>query len=75
MSALETQDHVRRDSGPQDPGGRQMSAANLVKLVAKREIVTKLHDKTYLVSMGVFIVIILAVVGFNVVANSGNNDY
>lgn len=51
------------------------SPATLIKMVAKREITTKLHDKTYLISIGVFIAIILAVVGFNVLANSGHNEY
>ena len=51
------------------------SSASLIKMVAKREITTKLHDKTYLISIGVFIAIILVVVGFNVLASSGNDEY
>ncbi|PRZ41161.1 ABC-2 type transport system permease protein [Antricoccus suffuscus] len=61
-------------SAPTNPNP-PASPGNLIKMVAKREITTKLHDKTYLISIGVFIAIILVVVGFNVLANSGNDEY
>ena len=57
------------------PTSRSASPASLIRMVAKREITTKLHDRTYLVSIGVFIVIVLVVVGFNVLANSGHNEF
>lgn len=57
------------------PTGQPTSPASLIKMVAKREVTTRLRDKTYLVSIGVFIVIVLIVVGFNVLANSGHNDF
>ncbi|MEO6956361.1 MAG: ABC transporter permease [Antricoccus sp.] len=50
-------------------------AMSLIWLVAKREITSKLKDKTYLISIGFFIVLILAVVGINVATNSGSNDF
>lgn len=54
---------------------RRPSGAQLIKLVAQREISTKLRDKTYIISILVFLLIIAAVIGFNVLANKGSNEY
>ena len=51
------------------------TAARLVTQVARREISTKLRDRTYLISILVFLLIIAAVIGFNVLANKGADAY
>ena len=54
---------------------RRPSDATLVRQVARREISTKLRDRTYLISIGAFLAIVVAVIGFNVLASGGADDY
>lgn len=51
------------------------SASQLVWQVARREISTKLRDRSYLISVLVFIAIIAVVIVFNVLANRGSGEY
>lgn len=63
---------------PQDTPGelrKRPSSSELIGKVAMREISTKLRDRTYLISTGVFLLIIGAVVVFNVLANKGSGEY
>ena len=64
-----------KQSAPQISAHRRPSGAALIRQVAKREISTKIRDKTYLISIGAFLAIIVAVIVFNVLASSGSNDY
>ncbi|WP_106849887.1 ABC transporter permease [Blastococcus sp. Marseille-P5729] len=74
MSAPST---TRSTAGPAGPGQvrRRPSNISLTAQVARREISTKLRDRAYLISMAVFVLIIVAVIGFNVLANRGGDDY
>jgi ABC-2 type transport system permease protein len=64
-----------RQAPPQISAHRRPSGASLVRQVARREITTKLRDRTYLISIGAFVAIIIAVIAFNVLASSGSNNY
>lgn len=66
---------ARNVDAPRVAAHRRPSDASLVRQVARREIVTKLRDRTYLISIGAFLAIIVAVLVFNVLANRGSNDY
>ena len=50
-----------------------LSSAQLVRLVAGREISTRIRDRTFIVSSVVMIVLILGVLVFQVVVNSGSD--
>jgi ABC-2 type transport system permease protein len=50
-----------------------LSSGQLVRLVAGREISTRIRDKTFIVSSVVMIVLILGVLVFQVVVNSGGD--
>lgn len=52
-----------------------MTSAQIVSLVAKREISTKIRDKTFLISTAIFIVIIAGIVGFNVLLSQSGSSY
>lgn len=52
-----------------------MKSSQIVKLVAKREISTKLRDKAFLVATGVFLVIIAGIVVFNVLIAKSSSSY
>lgn len=58
-----------------DTTARPMSAGQRVALVAKREVRTRVRDRTYLISIGVFVLIIVAVIGINVIANRADSSY
>lgn len=60
---------------PQIAHHKRPSDAALVMQVAKREISTKLRDRTYLISMGAFLAILIAVIGFNVLVSGGSSQY
>ena len=52
---------------PPSPAGglrRRPTGGELVRQVARREIVTKLRDRTYLISILVFLAIIVALTNF-----------
>ncbi len=53
-------------SGPQTPG-----SAALVRLVAAREVSSRIRDRNFIVSSVVIVVLLLGVMAFQVVANSG----
>lgn len=59
---------------PQVASHKRPSDAALVMQVAKREISTKLRDRTYLISMGAFLAILVAVIGFNVLVSGGSSS-
>lgn len=62
-------------NAPVSSSSKVPSKAEIVRMVAGREISTKLRDKAYLISIVVFLAIIGVVIGFNVVMNSGNDEY
>ena len=57
-------------SGP----GRSLSSAQLVRLVAGREISTRIRDKGFLVGSAVLIVLVLGMLVFQIAVNSGSDD-
>ena len=61
-------------SRPSAPPTRPHSAAALVRLVAGREISTRIRDKGFLVGSAVLILLILGMLVFQVAINSGSND-
>ncbi|WP_194291489.1 ABC transporter permease [Cumulibacter manganitolerans] len=60
---------------PPDRPRSRPSGPQLVAQVARREISTKLRDRTYLISILVFLLIVGAVITFNVLANKNADDY
>ncbi len=50
-----------------------LSSAQMVRLVAGREISTRIRDRTFIASSVLMIVLILGVLAFQVVANSGDD--
>ncbi|MEU2350518.1 ABC transporter permease [Modestobacter sp. NPDC049651] len=57
------------------PGGtRPLSSAQLVRLVAGREVSTRVRDKGFLVSSGVLILLIVGMLVFQVAINSGGDE-
>jgi ABC-2 type transport system permease protein len=56
------------------PGVRPHTPAQLVRLVAGREISTRIRDKGFLVGSAVLIVLILAMLVFQVAINSGGDS-
>jgi ABC-2 type transport system permease protein len=59
---------------PSAPATRPNSSAALVRLVAGREVSTRIRDKGFLIGSAVLILLILGMLVFQVVINSGNND-
>ncbi len=57
-------------SGP----GRPLGSGALVRLVAAREVSTRLRDKTFLVGSAVMLLLIVGLLVFQVVINSGSDD-
>ncbi|MGY1694547.1 ABC transporter permease [Geodermatophilus sp. SYSU D00814] len=51
-----------------------LSSGQLVRLVAAREVSTRLRDKTFLVSSAVMLLIILGILVFQAVVNSGSDE-
>ncbi|SDC47338.1 ABC-2 type transport system permease protein [Geodermatophilus telluris] len=51
-----------------------LSSGQLVRLVAAREVSTRLRDKTFLISSAVMLLIILGVLVFQVVLNSSSDE-
>lgn len=64
-----------RPGAPQTSTHRRPSSTALVRQVARREVATKLRDRTYLISIGAFLAIMVVVIGFNVLLSSGANSY
>jgi ABC-2 type transport system permease protein len=56
-------------TGPRTPG-----SGELVRLVAGREISTRIRDKTFLISSGVILLLVLGAMVFQAVVASGAND-
>ncbi|MGR7025277.1 ABC transporter permease [Geodermatophilus sp. URMC 62] len=54
--------------------GRPLGSGALIRLVARREMSTRLRDKTFLVGSAVMLLIILGVLVFQVVVNSGSDE-
>ncbi|WP_369258415.1 ABC transporter permease [Geodermatophilus amargosae] len=65
MSALASPSRAR--------GSAPLSSGQLVRLVAAREISTRIRDKTFIASSVLMIVLILGVLVFQVVVNSGGD--
>jgi ABC-2 type transport system permease protein len=59
---------------PPAPPTRPNSAAAQVRLVAGREISTRIRDKNFLIGSAVLIVLILGMLVFQVAINSGSDD-
>ena len=57
------------------PGVRPHTPAQLVRLVAGREISTRIRDKGFLVGSAVLIVLILGMLVFQVAINSGTESF
>jgi hypothetical protein len=56
-------------TAPRTPG-----SSELVRLVAGREISTRIRDKTFLISSGVILLVVLGAMVFQAVAASGANN-
>jgi ABC-2 type transport system permease protein len=56
------------------PELRTPGSAALVRLVAAREVTTRIRDKSFIISSVVLIVLILGAMVFQVVVNSGNTE-
>ena len=54
--------------------GSPLGSGALIRLVAAREVSTRLRDKTFLISSAVMLLIILFVLVFQVVLGSGSDD-
>jgi ABC-2 type transport system permease protein len=59
---------------PPGPATRPNSAATQVRLVAGREISTRIRDKGFLIGSAVLILLILGMLVFQVVINSGSSE-
>ena len=59
-----------RAGSPRAQGGAPLSSGQLVRLVAGREISSRIRDKTFIASSVLMIVLILGVLVFQVVVNS-----
>ncbi|WP_029430928.1 ABC transporter permease [Blastococcus sp. URHD0036] len=55
-------------------GQKPLGSAALVRLVAGREISTRLRDKNFIISSVVIIVVLIAVMAFQVVVGSGEDE-
>ncbi|MGY1615683.1 ABC transporter permease [Geodermatophilus sp. SYSU D00691] len=55
-------------------GQERLSSAALVRLVAGREISTRLRDKGFLISTAVLLLLVLGVMAFQIVVNSGGSS-
>jgi ABC-2 type transport system permease protein len=54
--------------------GRPLGSGALIRLVAVREVSTRLRDKTFLVGSAVMLLLIVGLLAFQVVVNSGSDD-
>ncbi|MGY1841049.1 MULTISPECIES: ABC transporter permease [unclassified Modestobacter] len=61
-------------SAPARPEIRRQSPAALVRLVAAREVSTRIRDKNFLIGSAVLIVLIVGMLVFQVVINSGTDE-
>ncbi|MGY1814324.1 ABC transporter permease [Blastococcus sp. SYSU D00820] len=55
-------------------GGRPLGSAALVRLVAGREISTRLRDKNFIISSVVIVLVLIGVMAFQVIVSSGGNE-
>jgi ABC-2 type transport system permease protein len=74
-----SQTHMPQDTTPEDTvqtpqTDRPHSAGAMVRLVAGREITTRIRDKGFLIGSAVLIVLILGMMLFQVAMNSGNDE-
>ncbi|NYJ06187.1 ABC transporter permease [Petropleomorpha daqingensis] len=53
---------------------KQLSSTSLIRLVAGREISTRLRDKNFLISTAVLLILIIGVMVFQVLVNSGSSS-
>ena len=73
MSALRTGAPVAEAAPPAPAPTRPNSSAAQVRLVAEREIATRIRDKGFLIGSAVMILLILGMLVFQVVVNSGES--
>ena len=73
MSALRTGAPVAEAAPPAAAPTRPNSSAAQVRLVAEREIATRIRDKGFLIGSAVMILLILGMLVFQVVVNSGES--
>jgi ABC-2 type transport system permease protein len=57
-----------------EQSSRDLGSAALVRLVARREISTRIRDKSFIVSSLVIVVLLLGAMGFQIAMSSGSDE-